>query len=273
MKRSNRRKDSTFLDYKDGHIVAVEHSDENNSTEKKEPEVINVKGKTIKTKIISRICSIAIGLVLCNVFVNYIYSSITTSMKIFNFLSSSHSTASQYNTVYLNEKKETQLENAQNGHSFINPLDFSGKKEYETAKKEALLLTEQITVVDQSLLGYYETLKSHVVDYLNGPVGYLSTSSRLKNLKRTIQKDYDTFSTLEFGNKEIYDVLNSRYNLLLTFLDETIKDFSRETIVNNTNSLIESDNELNALEYTILKKYLDANGLLYIEENGKITIV
>lgn len=268
MRRNSRRKDSTFLDYKDGHIVAVG----NNEEQEPQDETIKVTGKTINTKIIFRIFSIVIGSVLCLTLFNYVYSSTNTTMKVFNFLSSAYSTTNRYNQSYLADKKETQLQKIQNGEAFINPLDFSGKKEYANAKKTATILTEELSMIDQNLLMHYESLKTSVVAYINGDKGYLATSSSLKNLQRAVKKEYDTFTQKQLNHKELFNTLNNRYELLLNFLKLNIDDFSRDTIGNNVNELIASDNELNILEYKILKEYLDDNGLLYIEENNQIII-
>ena len=273
-KITNRRKNTTFLDYQDGQVVSVEEDKTLQKEEEVEEELliqeVNIKGKSIELKPFFKIATFLLGFLLCIYLFNHVYTCVETTGKVFTFLHSHYISTTTYNNAYIENKKEQQV---QNGLSSFNPLDFDGKKEYEKTKANATVLMGNISQYDSYLKSSYSSLRKSIISYKNGQSSYYLMNSSLENINKSVSFDYGRLLETDFANPEIKRLFISRYKILMSFLSSHINNFTAAKLIVDTNNLIREDNKLNLQEYELLKAYLEEQGISYVVEKNKIKIV
>lgn len=132
--------------------------------------------------------------------------------------------------------------------------------------------------VNQNIKNSYNQLKDGVVSYKDYQFTYLDFIEILDNIKDNINSNKNSLieqrASFEDNDwTELFDIYINRYNNLNSLICSFEKQLNKDTIVDETNKSILSDNTLLNNETSILKNYLSTSNIDYSESDSELKIV
>lgn len=138
-------------------------------------------------------------------------------------------------------------------------------------------LTEAITNINLSVVSYFEEMKTLVVDYNNRERNDIYIEDFMDKYKSAILSDIDILAKYKpyydsYGASDLYLVTVDRFQNAYELARTAKNVMTEKALVNNTNTYIGKEEELNTRAKTSLISYLEYNNVNFSLEDDKIQL-
>lgn len=138
-------------------------------------------------------------------------------------------------------------------------------------------LTEAITNINLSIVSYFEEMKTLVVDYNNRERNDIYIEDFMDKYKSAILSDIDILAKYKsyydsYGASDLYLVTVDRFQNAYELARTAKNVMTEKALVNNTNTYIGKEEELNTRAKTTLISYLEYNNIDFSLEDDKIQL-